>query len=53
MWKGIWKTTEVALKELGDQQIEALRKEGQNMMKLTHPNVVKFWGIYTGKYLPF
>lgn len=45
---------EVALKALemvGNEQIEELSKEAQNMMKLNYPNVVKFWGIYKGFFL--
>jgi hypothetical protein len=36
------------LKQLENEQIEGLAKEGDNMMKLSHPNVVKFLGIYKG-----
>ena len=48
VWKGIWRGNSVALKQLENEQIEGLAKEGENMMKLSHPNVVKFLGIYKG-----
>lgn len=48
MWKGIWRGNAFALKQLGNTEIESVAKEGDTMMKLNHPNIVKFWGIYKG-----
>lgn len=48
VWKGTWQGKAVALKQLGDGEIEGLGKEGENLKKLNHPNIVKFWGIYKG-----
>ena len=48
VWKGTWKGKAIALKQLGNEQMEELAKEGERMMELNHPNVVKFFGIYKG-----
>ena len=38
------------MKELNGEMLSSLAKEGGNLINLNHPNIVKFWGIFKGKF---